>query len=200
MLPRRFALVRHVDYTGISGIGVVAYGVVFADGHVALRWTSDHPATSLWESLDDVLAIHGHGDATSVEWLDRDELERPSTTPRGRRARRASSTAAPEHARNTEPPPEIEPSRTDDVPADTTDETSTPDGPPPPPPTSRPDVAAPGTPGRRRARQHGDPGFAATHEQSADEAAVPSQRGPGRHRRPAPEPESRPTRPVESDW
>ena len=34
MLPRRFALVRHVDYTGVSGIGVVAYGVQFGDGHV----------------------------------------------------------------------------------------------------------------------------------------------------------------------
>lgn len=71
VFPRRFALVRHVDYTGISGIGVVAYGVVFFDGQVALRWCSTHPATSLWNSVDDLLAVHGHGSATSVQWLDR---------------------------------------------------------------------------------------------------------------------------------
>ncbi len=89
LLPRRFALVRHVDYTGISGLGVVAYGVVFTDGHVALRWTSDFPATSLWNSIDDLLAVHGHGDATSIEWLDpaTDVLDQPPA--RGRRARRS---------------------------------------------------------------------------------------------------------------
>jgi hypothetical protein len=41
VLPRRFALIRHVDYTGVSGIGVVAYGVTFADGQVVLRWCSN---------------------------------------------------------------------------------------------------------------------------------------------------------------
>ncbi|WP_187361319.1 hypothetical protein [Phytoactinopolyspora mesophila] len=94
MFPRRFALVRHVDYTGISGVGVVAYGVVFSDGHVALRWCSEHPATSLWNSIDDVLAIHGHGDATSVQWIDdttdrlQEAMEMLGASP-GRRARRA---------------------------------------------------------------------------------------------------------------
>ena len=70
MLPRRFALIRLVDYTGVSGIGVVAYGVTFADGQVVLRWCSNHPATSMWNSMDDMLAVHGHGEATSVEWID----------------------------------------------------------------------------------------------------------------------------------
>ncbi|WP_199701484.1 hypothetical protein, partial [Jiangella rhizosphaerae] len=91
MLPRRFALVRHVDYTGVSGVGVVAYGVVFADGHVALRWASAHPATSLWSSLDDLVAVHGHGEATSIEWLDpaTDPFAQPmASRGAGRRARR----------------------------------------------------------------------------------------------------------------
>lgn len=93
MFPRRFALVRHVDYTGVSGIGVVAYGVVFSDGQVALRWCSTHPATSLWETLDDMLSIHGHGEATSVQWIDQvtelgdDDAARPPA--RGRQIGRA---------------------------------------------------------------------------------------------------------------
>jgi hypothetical protein len=70
VFPRRFALVRHVDYTGVSGVGVVAFGITFSDGHVVLRWCSSHPATSTWDSLEDMLAVHGHGDATSIQWID----------------------------------------------------------------------------------------------------------------------------------
>lgn len=33
-----FELVRNNDVTGISGVGVVAEGVIFSDGTVALRW------------------------------------------------------------------------------------------------------------------------------------------------------------------
>ncbi len=89
MLPRRFALIRHVDYSGVSGIGVVAYGVAFADGHVVLRWCSSHPATSVWASIDDLLAVHGHGQATSIEWIDapHGDLEGLPAPGGGRRAR-----------------------------------------------------------------------------------------------------------------
>lgn len=37
MESRRFTLVRHDDVTGVSGTGVVADGVRFPDGVVALR-------------------------------------------------------------------------------------------------------------------------------------------------------------------
>jgi hypothetical protein len=99
VLPRRFALVRHVDYTGVSGIGVVAYGIAFSDGHVALRWCSSHPATSIWESLDHMLAVHGHGEATSIQWIDtpvRDLEGLPGTSGSGRRARRRAAQPANE--------------------------------------------------------------------------------------------------------
>lgn len=82
---------------------MVAYGVVFGDGHVALRWTSSYPATSLWNSLDDLMAVHGHGHATSIEWLD------PATDPFGRtdgaRLAESESTPRPEPARRLEPEP-----------------------------------------------------------------------------------------------
>jgi hypothetical protein len=98
VLPRRFALIRHIDYTGVSGVGVVAYGVAFADGQVVLRWCSTHPATSMWNSIDDMLAIHGHGEATSVEWIDAPygDLEElpPTVGTRGRRRRREDRAAA----------------------------------------------------------------------------------------------------------
>ena len=115
MLPRRFALIRHIDYTGVSGIGVVAYGVTFADGQVVLRWCSNHPATSMWNSMDDMLAVHGHGEATSVEWIDapHGDLEGFPSPGGGRRGRRrAGRKAVP----GTDPADDEKPSSSPELP------------------------------------------------------------------------------------
>lgn len=105
---------RHVDYTGVSGIGVVAYGVVFSDGQVALRWMSEHPATSIWASLDDVLAVHGHGQATSVQWIDQPSgvIDELAASPRtsdsaGRRGRNSGTRTEVEPRDPAAPPPEM---------------------------------------------------------------------------------------------
>ncbi|WP_329001164.1 hypothetical protein OHA18_42855 [Kribbella sp. NBC_00709] len=70
MSSRRFRLIRHQDVSGVSGTGPVAEGVQFTDGSVALRWYGDYPTTTVWDGIDSVIAIHGHGGATEVEWLD----------------------------------------------------------------------------------------------------------------------------------
>lgn len=67
---RRFVLVRDRDVSGISGCGVVVWGACFPDGTVAYRWNSDMPTTSVAESVERVEAIHGHGGATRLVWLD----------------------------------------------------------------------------------------------------------------------------------
>ena len=78
----RFLLVRDVDVTGISGTGVVAEGVEYSDGTVVLRWLEAgvpevhkargvRPTTVVHESVAAVEALHGHGGATHVEWVDR---------------------------------------------------------------------------------------------------------------------------------
>jgi hypothetical protein len=69
-VTRRFELVRHADPSGVSGPGIVADGVEFADGTVVMRWTCSRPATSVWASLDDLITIHGHNGRTVVRWLD----------------------------------------------------------------------------------------------------------------------------------
>lgn len=66
----RFHMVRDVDHTGISGTGVVAEGVLFSDGTVALRWLGKNSSTGIWQSMDKVLSVHGHGGATRIEFLD----------------------------------------------------------------------------------------------------------------------------------
>jgi len=68
--PRRFKLVRDEDETGISGLGVVAFGVVFSDGVTVTRWNSDVAQTCVWQSFDEVDAVHGHGGRTRIEWVD----------------------------------------------------------------------------------------------------------------------------------
>lgn len=69
-LPRRFYLEREVDVTGVSGTGVVAYGVAFPDGTCVVRWMGERRSTVVWPSIEDVEAIHGHGGATRVVWVD----------------------------------------------------------------------------------------------------------------------------------
>lgn len=66
----RFVLDRAVDENGISGEGVVAEGVIFADGTVAMRWLSETASTALYDSIADVIVIHGHGGKTQVRLLD----------------------------------------------------------------------------------------------------------------------------------
>src|SRR5262249_29579796 len=44
-VPKIFRLNRMTDTSGISGTGIVAYGVLWPDGTAVLRWTGDMPST-----------------------------------------------------------------------------------------------------------------------------------------------------------
>jgi hypothetical protein len=51
----------------VSGTGVVADGIIWIDGWVSLKWRgspSSVPAT--FESVDALLAVHGHGNKTRL--------------------------------------------------------------------------------------------------------------------------------------
>lgn len=67
---RRFVLNRKEDVSGVSGTGVVAEGIEFSDGSVAIRWKTSRASTTIWNSVDDAVAIHGHGGLTVLEYLD----------------------------------------------------------------------------------------------------------------------------------
>ena len=74
--PRRFVLYREEDATGVSGTGVVATGIVWPDGHAALRWKADDrgaaSSTSVWTSVADLLRVHGHNGLSKIFYLDGD--------------------------------------------------------------------------------------------------------------------------------
>jgi hypothetical protein len=67
---RRFYLYRSVDISGVSGTGMIAEGVEFDDGWVALRWCSQTPSVILYMDVADMLRVHGHGGATTIIWID----------------------------------------------------------------------------------------------------------------------------------
>lgn len=68
---RRFVLNRHRDETGQSGTGIVAEGVQFSSGKVVLNWRTIPSSTGVYDSMKDMVRIHGHGNATQVQWKDR---------------------------------------------------------------------------------------------------------------------------------
>lgn len=72
MRARRFELHRDVDESGISGTGIVAEGVEFTDGVVALRWQTDWPASVVFhdEGVVAIEHVHGHNGSTRIVWLD----------------------------------------------------------------------------------------------------------------------------------
>lgn len=71
-LPRAFILQRDKDITGVSGTGVVAWGVEYPDGVCALRWTGQWPTSVVFHDrgMEGVNAVHGHDGATRVVYVD----------------------------------------------------------------------------------------------------------------------------------
>ena len=76
---REFILWREKDISGTSGEGVVAEGVVFSDGRVAMRWRTEEASTCVYDSIEAVQKIHGHEGATQVLMLD--ELDETQVEP-----------------------------------------------------------------------------------------------------------------------
>jgi hypothetical protein len=66
--PLLFTLVRDEDKTGVSGTDTVADGVRWPDGHVALHWRTQYTSTAVYDSMETLRHIHGHGGKTRVVW------------------------------------------------------------------------------------------------------------------------------------
>ncbi|HET8627444.1 MAG TPA: hypothetical protein VFL91_08490 [Thermomicrobiales bacterium] len=71
--PRRFGLYRNVDPSGVSGTGVVAVGCEFLRGKCVLCWVAPpYHGIEVRDSIEEVVAIHGHQGATEVLWFDKE--------------------------------------------------------------------------------------------------------------------------------
>jgi hypothetical protein len=67
---RCFELHRIEDISGVSGTGLVAQGVEFDDGTVALRWLTEWPTSVVFHDrgAEAVEHVHGHNGRTQVVW------------------------------------------------------------------------------------------------------------------------------------
>lgn len=73
-IPRRFHLYRHHDISHVSGKGIIADGTQYPGGLVSLCWRGNNPSISMWTSIHDMIAIHGHNGATELIWIDPPEI------------------------------------------------------------------------------------------------------------------------------
>lgn len=72
---------REAQGLGNAPDEVAFEGTIFSDGTVAVRWLTQYGSTAHFNSLEDLLAVHGHPDYNSVityspEW----ESEPPQVT------------------------------------------------------------------------------------------------------------------------
>jgi hypothetical protein len=67
-VSRKFWLNRKEDPSGISGVGIVAEGIIFTSGACAMTWLTGVSQIGVYPSLDHVRAIHGHNGMTEILW------------------------------------------------------------------------------------------------------------------------------------
>lgn len=70
---KTFHLQRNEDETGVSGVGTIAEGVQFSDGQCVISWLTRFHSVAIYPTVDELLAIHGHGGRTVVVWEVADE-------------------------------------------------------------------------------------------------------------------------------
>lgn len=71
---KRFWLKRLEDESGVSGTGVVADGVIFPDGVAVLRWRTMGGSTAVYDSIEKLEEIHGHGGKTVIEYIPEENI------------------------------------------------------------------------------------------------------------------------------
>lgn len=62
----KFVLVRDEDLTGVSGTGIVAEGIEYSNGSVAITWLTPYRCFANYESIKALEHVHGHSGATRV--------------------------------------------------------------------------------------------------------------------------------------
>ena len=63
---KTFYLLRHEDLHSNSGLGVVAEGVIFDTGLVALTWLSKYSSVTIFDEVKTVIELHGHEGRTEI--------------------------------------------------------------------------------------------------------------------------------------
>jgi hypothetical protein len=70
VMMKRFMLNRLVGDTGCTGTGIIAEGIIFSNGVCVITWVVGTCSVVVYDNLDDMVKVHGHGGKTIVEWID----------------------------------------------------------------------------------------------------------------------------------
>ena len=68
--PRLFWLDRLDDESGVSGTGLVLWGVQFSDGQVVVQWDTEFRSVGIYKDIQDFTRIHGHMGKSIVRWME----------------------------------------------------------------------------------------------------------------------------------
>ena len=69
-LLRRFALVRRHDPTEVSGVGIVAEGVQYADNHMCALFWRNSASGGIYQDISVIREKHCHHGYTDLVWID----------------------------------------------------------------------------------------------------------------------------------
>jgi len=51
-------------------VGVVAEGIEFSNGQVAIHWISQLESVNVYANAKVITALHGHEGRTKIQWID----------------------------------------------------------------------------------------------------------------------------------
>lgn len=63
---QEFYLLRKKDVSGVSGVGVVARGIVLPSHRVIMEWAMPFESITIFQNIGEVTQIHGHDGATQL--------------------------------------------------------------------------------------------------------------------------------------
>jgi hypothetical protein len=66
---KEFYLERLEDESGVSGVGVVARGVILPSGKAVLEWETEMTSIAIYNNIDELIEIHGHHGKTLIQFV-----------------------------------------------------------------------------------------------------------------------------------
>lgn len=68
-VARLFHMIRTADISGVSGTGIVAIGTQYPNGKCTISWLDELSCIGVYDTLDQLIAIHGHEGRTTVSFI-----------------------------------------------------------------------------------------------------------------------------------
>jgi len=66
---KQFYLNRVEDVSGVSGTGIIAFGMILPSGRVVMEWQTTHKSIAIYDSIDEIQLLHAHKDKTYIVFV-----------------------------------------------------------------------------------------------------------------------------------